>query len=147
MLLICLVIQANKTHKWLRCFIFRHGLLRNLRETKANPKVLQWQLCVMHFKHGWGGGCKGNNGVREKRSLSEFIKYQGNIAGAGSASRTGALVPLITTDMKPGLREGGKEGGGCSATHSASDYSMWPTQLEPEVLKVTHTTVLAAEFT
>lgn len=69
--------------------------------------------CILNMV--WGGAavavdCKGNNGVREKRSLSEFIKYQGNIAGAGSASRTGALVPLITTDMKPGLREGEREG-------------------------------------
>lgn len=34
--------------------------------------------------------------------MSEFIKYQGNIAGTGSVSRAGALVPLITTDKKPG---------------------------------------------
>lgn len=45
-----------------------------------------------------------------KRSLSEFIKYQGNIAGTGSVSRGGALVPLITTDKKPGAKGGGGEG-------------------------------------
>lgn len=42
--------------------------------------------------------------------MSEFIKYQGNIAGTGSVSRAGARVPLITTDKKPGA-EGGREGG------------------------------------
>lgn len=46
-----------------------------------------------------------------KRSLSEFIKYQGNIAGTGSVSRAGALVPLITTDKKPGAKGGGGKGG------------------------------------
>lgn len=42
--------------------------------------------------------------------MSEFIKYQGNIAGTGSVSRAGARVPLITTDKEPGA-EGGREGG------------------------------------
>lgn len=57
---------------------------------------------------------RGEKGTTErgKRSLSEFIKYQGNIAGTGSVSRTGALVPLITTDKKPGAEEAGKWGGG-----------------------------------
>lgn len=56
-----------------------------------------------------------------KRSLSEFIKYQGNIAGTGSVSRAGALVPLITTDKKPGaVGGGGREGS--SARDSGSDY-------------------------
>lgn len=52
---------------------------------------------------------RGEKGTTErgKRSLSEFIKYQGNIAGTGSVSRTGALVPLITTDKKPGAEEAG----------------------------------------
>ena len=44
--------------------------------------------------------------------MSEFIKYQGNIAGTGSVSRAGALVPLITTDKKPGAEGGGGGGGG-----------------------------------
>lgn len=58
-----------------------------------------------------------------KRSLSEFIKYQGNIAGTGSVSRAGALVPLITTDKKPGAKGGGGEGGQArSARDSATDY-------------------------
>lgn len=57
-----------------------------------------------------------------KRSLSEFIKYQGNIAGTGSVSRAGALVPLITTDKKPGAKGGGGEGGQArSARDSATD--------------------------
>lgn len=61
---------------------------------------------------------RGEKGTTErgKRSLSEFIKYQGNIAGTGSVSRAGALVPLITTDKKPGAEEGeegvGGRGGG-----------------------------------
>lgn len=56
---------------------------------------------------------RGEKGTTErgKRSLSEFIKYQGNIAGTGSVSRTGALVPLITTDKKPGAEEAGRWGG------------------------------------
>lgn len=62
-----------------------------------------------------------------KRSLSEFIKYQGNIAGTGSVSRAGALVPLITTDKKPGAEGGGSGGGGegrqgSSARDSGTDY-------------------------
>lgn len=58
-----------------------------------------------------------------KRSLSEFIKYQGNIAGTGSVSRAGALVPLITTDKKPGAEGGGGKGGQArSARDSATDY-------------------------
>lgn len=58
-----------------------------------------------------------------KRSLSEFIKYQGNIAGTGSVSRAGALVPLITTDKKPGAKGGGgEEGQARSARDSATDY-------------------------
>lgn len=60
-----------------------------------------------------------------KRSLSEFIKYQGNIAGTGSVSRAGALVPLITNDKKPGAIGGGEEEGGGqtrSARDSATDY-------------------------
>lgn len=57
---------------------------------------------------GRGRVCRGEKGTTErgKRSLSEFIKYQGNIAGTGSVSRAGALVPLITTDKKPGAEEG-----------------------------------------
>lgn len=57
---------------------------------------------------------RGEKGTTErgKRSLSEFIKYQGNIAGTGSVSRAGALVPLITTDKKPGAEEGEQGGGG-----------------------------------
>lgn len=43
--------------------------------------------------------------------MSEFIKYQGNIAGTGRVSRAGALVPLITTDMKPGAKGEEVEGG------------------------------------
>lgn len=78
----------------------------------------------MHFKQrgadwedgGVGGGGKGwwwRTTEQGKRSLSEFIKYQGNIAGTGSVSRAGALVPLITTDKKPGAEGGGggREGG------------------------------------
>ena len=64
--------------------------------------------------------------------MSEFIKYQGNIAGTGSVSRAGAPVPLITTDKKPGA-EGAErrvEVEGCeeeergenSARVSGSDY-------------------------
>lgn len=86
----------------------------------------------MHFKQGGAGGWWGGKGTTEqgKRSLSEFIKYQGNIAGTGSVSRAGALVPLITTDKKPGAEGGGGGGGGewggrwgCSpARDSGSDY-------------------------
>lgn len=65
---------------------------------------------------------------RGKRSLSEFIKYQGNIAGTGSVSCAGALVPLITTDMKPGAEE---EARGESLQDSGSDYRMWSRQLRP----------------
>ena len=65
----------------------------------------------MHFNRGWrglgGGGIVKGTTEQGKRSLSEFIKYQGNIAGTGSESRAGALVPLITTDMKPGAEGGG----------------------------------------
>lgn len=67
---------------------------------------------------GKGRVRRGEKGTTErgKRSLSEFIKYQGNIAGTGSVSRAGALVPLITTDKKPGAEEGeegvGGRGGG-----------------------------------
>lgn len=67
--------------------------------------MLQWQLCAVHFKQGGGVGGTTEQG---KRSLSEFIKYQGNIAGTGSVSRAGALVPLITTDKKPGAEGGGR---------------------------------------
>lgn len=75
--------------------------------------MLQWQLCAVHFKQG-GAGWWGRKGTTEqgKRSLSEFIKYQGNIAGTGRVSRAGALVPLITTDKKPGAEGGGGGGEG-----------------------------------
>lgn len=71
-----------------------------------------------------------------KRSLSEFIKYQGNIAGTGSVSRAGALVPLITTDKKPGAEGGGGGGAGegSAARDSGSDYRAGSRQLG--VLKV-----------
>lgn len=38
----------------------------------------------------------------EKRSLSEFIKYQGKICGAGKARRAGGRAPLITSDSEAG---------------------------------------------
>lgn len=38
----------------------------------------------------------------EKRSLSEFIKYQGKICGAGKARRARGRVPLITSDSEAG---------------------------------------------
>lgn len=63
-------------------------------------------LCILN------GERKKGTTERGKISLSEFIKYQGNIAGTGNVSRTGAL-PLITTDKEPGARGGGgREGGG-----------------------------------
>lgn len=76
--------------------------------------------------------------------MSEFIKYQGNIAGTGSVSRAGALVPLITTDKKPGAggegggREGKREEG--SARDSGSDYRTGSKQPRPAVWKVNHAT-------
>lgn len=79
--------------------------------------------------------------------MSEFIKYQGNIAGTGSVSRAGALVPLITTDKKPGAEGGrwrGREGG--SARDSGSDYRTGPKQPGPRVLKVKHTAAMEMKF-
>lgn len=72
-----------------------------------------------------------------KRSLSEFIKYQGNIAGTGSVSRAGALVPLITTDKKPGAKGGGGEGGGRPDLPETllQITERGPESLGPEVLK------------
>ena len=81
-----------------------------------------------------------------KRSLSEFIKYQGNIAGTGSVSRAGALVPLITTDKKPGAEGGGGGREGRSARDSGSDYRAGSKQSGPGVLKVKHTTAKAMKF-
>lgn len=79
-----------------------------MHRTRANPKVPQWQLCVVHFKQRGAGWWRVKGTTEQgKRSLSEFIKYQGNIAGTGSVSRAGALVPLITTDKKPGAEGGG----------------------------------------
>ncbi|KAG7222103.1 hypothetical protein INR49_016673 [Caranx melampygus] len=61
----------------------------------------------------WAGRWRGKGTTEQgKRSLSEFIKYQGNIAGTGSVSRAGALVPLITTDKRPGAEGGGGREGG-----------------------------------
>lgn len=37
-----------------------------------------------------------------KRSLSEFIKYQGKICGAGKARRAVGRAPLITSDSEAG---------------------------------------------
>lgn len=77
--------------------------------------------------------------------MSEFIKYQGNIAGTGNVSHTGAL-PLITTDKEPGARGGGgREGGertGAAARDSGSDYSMGSTH-RAKVLKVEQTRPLS----
>lgn len=114
--------------------------------------MLQWQLCAVHFKQGGGGAWRGKGTTEQgKRSLSEFIKYQGNIAGTGSVSRAGALVPLITTDKKPGAEGGGGGGGGegrqaSSARVSGTDYRKGSRQSGPGVLKVKHTTVKAIKF-
>lgn len=110
--------------------------------------MLQWQLCAVHFKQA-GAGWWRRKGTTEqgKRSLSEFIKYQGNIAGTGSVSRAGALVPLITTDKKPGAEGGGGEGRqGSSARDSGTDYRKGSKQLGPGVSKVKHTTAKAIKF-
>lgn len=71
-----------------------------------------------------------------KRSLSEFIKYQGNIAGTGSVSRAGALVPLITTDKKPGAKGGGGKGGRPDLPETLLQITeRGPKSPVPEVLK------------
>ncbi len=114
--------------------------------------MLQWQLCAVHFKQGGAGWWRGEGTTEQgKRSLSEFIKYQGNIAGTGSVSRAGALVPLITTDKKPGAEGGGRGGGGegrqgSSARDSGTDYREGSKQPGPGVLKVKHTAARAVKF-
>lgn len=104
--------------------------------------------CILN-RQGWGGGGGESEQQSEgKRSLSEFIKYQGNIAGTGSVSRAGALVPLITTDKKPGA-EGGGGGGEAGAALPETlvlIIERGPSSPGPEVLKVKHTTAKAIKF-
>lgn len=86
--------------------------------------------------------------------MSEFIKYQGNIAGTGSVSRAGALVPLITTDKKPGAEGGGGGGGGEWGGGGGAALpetlvviiERGPCSPWPGVLKVKHTTAGAIKF-
>lgn len=78
--------------------------------------------------------------------MSEFIKYQGNIAGTGSISLAGALVPLITTDKKPWAEGGGGGREGSSARDSGSDYRTGSKQSGPGVLKAKYTAAKAMKF-
>lgn len=103
----------------------------------------------MHFKQGGAGWWRGKGTTEQgKRSLSEFIKYQGNIAGTGSVSRAGALVPLITTDKKPGAEGGGGGEGGRAALPETLVVIIerGPSSPGQGVLKVKHATAKAMKF-
>lgn len=78
--------------------------------------------------------------------MSEFIKYQGNIAGTGSVSRAGALVPLITTDKKPGAEGGGGGGEAALPETLVLIIERGPSSPGRKVLKVKHTTAKAIKF-